>query len=43
MNGDTEERLADVFDLTIAAFACMHEGAMWQAGIEDDHKGWESE
>ena len=35
-----EERLADVFDLTNAAFARMHEGAMWQAGTSDESEGW---
>ncbi len=35
-----EERLADVFALTNAAFARMHEGAMWQAGITDEREGW---
>lgn len=36
-----EERLADVFILSNAAFARMHEGAMWQAGITDEKEGWE--
>jgi soluble cytochrome b562 len=36
-----EERLADVFELTNAVFARMHEGAMWQAEITDHQKGWE--
>lgn len=36
-----EERLADVFELTNSAFARMHEGAMWQAGITDANAGWE--
>lgn len=35
-----EQRLADVFELTNAAFARMHEGAMWQAGITDEREGW---
>lgn len=37
----TEERLADVFDLTNAVFARMHEGAMWQAGTSDEQTGWD--
>jgi hypothetical protein len=36
-----EERLADVFELTNAVFTRMHEGAMWQAGITDEEKGWQ--
>jgi len=36
-----EERLGDVFELSNAAFARMHEGAMWQAGISDEKEGWE--
>ena len=36
-----EERLADVFELTNSVFARMLEGAMWQAGITDEQKGWE--
>lgn len=36
-----EERLADVFMLSNAVFARMHEGAMWQAGITDEKQGWE--
>jgi hypothetical protein len=36
-----EERLADVFVLSNSAFARMHEGAMWQAGITDEKEGWE--
>jgi hypothetical protein len=34
------ERLADVFELSNAVFARMHEGAMWQAGITDPEEGW---
>lgn len=36
-----EERLADVFELTNGAFARMHDGAMWQAGITDVEAGWQ--
>ncbi len=36
-----EERLADVFELTNSVFTRMHQGAMWQAGIKDEQKGWE--
>ena len=35
-----EQRLADVFELTNAVFARMHEGALWQAGITDAEEGW---
>ena len=35
-----EQRLADVFELTNAAFARMHEGAMWQAKTTDEQEGW---
>jgi hypothetical protein len=36
-----EERLANVFELTNSAFARMHDGAMWQAGITDVQEGWQ--
>lgn len=36
-----EERLADVFVLSNAAFARMNEGAMWQAGITDEKEDWD--
>ena len=35
-----EERLADVFELSNAAMARMHEGAMWQHGLTDEDEGW---
>jgi hypothetical protein len=35
-----EQRLADVFELTNSVFARMHEGAMWQAGCDDEEEGW---
>lgn len=35
-----EQRLADVFELTNAVFARMHEGALWQAESTDAEEGW---
>ena len=35
-----EQRLADVFELTNAVFARMHEGAMWQLCTTDPALGW---
>ncbi len=41
-NQTPEQRMADVFELSNSVMRRMHDGAMWQLGLQNPAEGWKA-